>query len=53
MTVYPSIEESIAARRARLAREAAELERDELREENGRLREELEKKVPQSRKRTF
>lgn len=47
MSVYPPIEESIAERRSRLIRESAELERDELKKENARLKAELRAANPQ------
>jgi hypothetical protein len=50
MTTHPSIEESIRARRERLARETVELKRDELQEENDRLRKELERSGSQKTK---
>ena len=53
MTFYPTIEETIRERRERLARETIELKRDDLQEENDRLRKELDRKDPQSLKRAF
>jgi DNA-binding transcriptional MerR regulator len=53
MTTHPSIEETLRERRSRLAREIAELQRDELQEENDRLRKELDRKDPQNSKRAF
>ena len=50
MTTHPSIEESIRARRERLARETIELKLDELQEENYWLRAELGRQGSQKTK---